>query len=209
MSRGWESRQQRTRAEILHAVGEIIAVDGLDGLTMRKLADRAGVAVATLYNQFTDRDGVLVAFVSSGLDQLEFELDEQPAADPIDATRVLFAALDETIDARKHVWRPVLATLRSVPNSPRMGSVGERIVTAVEADLAKAQAAGMLVAGCNVDRLAWHIFVSWMRGLERWAQGTIDWDVYRSSTQTAIEAALAAVLVEPMRADALRRAGLL
>ncbi len=209
MSQGWESRQQRTRAEILHAVGEIIAADGLDGLTMRKLADRAGVAVATLYNQFTDRDGVLVAFVSSGLDQLEFELDEQPAADPIDATRVLFAALDETIDARTHVWRPVLATLRSVPNSPRMGAVGERIVAAVDADLAKAQAAGLLVANCNVDRLAWHVFVSWMRGLERWAQGTIDWDIYRSSTRTAIEVAFAAVLVEPMRSDALRRAGVL
>jgi AcrR family transcriptional regulator len=209
MSQGWESRQQRTRAEILHAVGEIIAVDGLEGLTMRKLADRAGVAVATLYNQFTDRDGVLVAFVSNGLDQLEFELDEQPAAEPIDATRVLFAALDETIDARKHVWRPVLATLRSVPNSPRMGSVGERIVAAIETDLAKAQAAGMLVVHCNVDRLAWHVFVSWMRGLERWAQGTIDWDLYRSSTQTAIEVALASVLVEPMRSDALRRAGVL
>ena len=209
MSQGWESRQQRTRAEILHAVGEIIGAEGLDGLTMRKLADRAGVAVATLYNQFTDRDGVLVAFVSSGLDQLEFELDEQPAADPIDATRVLFAALDETIDARKLVWRPVLATLRSVPNAPRMGAVGERIVAAVEADLAKARAANMLVASCNVERLAWHIFVSWMRGLERWAQGTIDWDVYRSSTQTAIEVALAAVLVEPMRTDALRRAGVL
>ena len=209
MSQGWESRQQRTRAEILHAVGEIIAADGLDGLTMRKLADRAGVAVATLYNQFTDRDGVLVAFVGNGLDQLEFELDEQPAADPIDGTRVLFAALDETIEARRHVWRPVLATLRSVPNSPRMGSVGERIVAAIEADLAKALAAGLLVTDCKVDRLAWHIFVSWMRGLERWAQGTIDWDLYRSSSQTAIEIALAAVLVEPLRTEALRRAGVL
>jgi AcrR family transcriptional regulator len=209
MSQGWESRQQRTRAEILHAVGEIIAVEGLDGLTMRKLADRAGVAVATLYNQFTDRDGVLVAFVSNGLDQLEFELDEQPAADPIDGTRVLFAALDETIEARRHVWRPVLATLRSVPNSPRMGAVGERIVAAIEADLAKALAAGLLVADCKVDRLAWHIFVSWMRGLERWAQGTIDWELYRSSSQTAIEVALGAVLVEPLRTDALRRAGVL
>ena len=77
MSQGWESRQQRTRAEILHAVGEIIAADGLDGLTMRKLADRAGVAVATLYNQFADRDGVLVAFVSSGLDQLGFFLQQE------------------------------------------------------------------------------------------------------------------------------------
>lgn len=209
MSQGWESRQQRTRAEILHAVGEIIAADGLDGLTMRKLADRAGVAVATLYNQFDDRDGVLVAFVSNGLDQLEFELDEQPAADPIDGIRVLFAALDETIDARTHVWRPVIATLRSVPDSPRMGSVGERIVAAIEADLDKARAAGLLVADCKVDRLAWHIFVSWMRGLERWAQGTIDWDLYRSSSQTAIEVALAAVLLEPLRTEALGRAGVL
>jgi AcrR family transcriptional regulator len=203
------SRQQRTRAEILHAVGEIIAADGLDGLTMRKLADRAGVAVATLYNQFTDRDGVLVAFVSSGLDQLEFELDEQPAADPVDGTRVLFAALDETIEARSHVWRPVIATLRTVPDSPRMGAVGDRIVMAIEADLAKAHAAGLLIADCKVERLAWHIFVAWMRGLERWAQGTIDWDLYRSSSRTAIEVALAAVLLEPMRSDALRRADVL
>jgi AcrR family transcriptional regulator len=167
------------------------------------------VAVATLYNQFADRDGVLVAFVSNGLDQLQFELDEQPAADPIDGTRVLFAALDETIEARRHVWRPVLATLRSVPNSPRMGAVGERIVAAIEADLAKALAAGLLIADCKVDRLAWHIFVSWMRGLERWAQGTIDWDLYRSSSQTAIEVALASVLLEPSRTEALRRAGVL
>ena len=207
MSHGWESRQQRTRAEILHAVGEIVAVEGLDGLTMRKLAERAGVAVATLYNQFTDRDGVLVAFVGNGLDELEFELDEQPAADPIEATRVLFDALHETIDDRSHVWRPVLATLRSVPNSPRMGAVGERIVAAVEADLAKAQAEGLFVAPCDTDRLAWHIFVSWMRGLERWAQGTIDWDTHRSNSLTALELALAAVLIEPLRRDALQRAG--
>lgn len=207
MSQGWESRQQRTRAEILQAVGEIIAAEGLDGLTMRKLADRAGVAVATLYNQFTDRDGVLVAFVGNGLDELESELDEQPAADPIDATRVLFDALHASIDDRSHVWRPVLATLRSVPNSPRMGAVGERIVAAVEADLAKAQAEGLFVAPCDVDRLAWHIFVTWMRGLERWAQGTIDWELHRSSSQIALELALASVLVEPLRREALRLAG--
>ncbi len=207
MSQGWESRQQRTRSEILHAVGEIIAEDGLDGLTMRKLAERAGVAVATLYNQFTDRDGVLVAFVSNGLDELEFELDEQPATDPVDSTRVLFTALHATIDARRHVWRPVLATLRSVPDSPRMGAVGERIVAAIEADLAKAQAAELFVAPCDTERLAWHIFVSWMRGLERWAQGTIDWELHQSNAEIALELALAAVLVEPLRSDALARSG--
>lgn len=206
MSRGWESRQQRTRAEILGAVGEIIAAEGLDGLTMRKLAERAGVAVATLYNQFTDRDGVLIAFVGNGLDELEFELDEQPAVDPIDVTRVLFDALDEEIHARQQVWRPVLATLRSIPGSPRMGAVGDRIVAAIGADLAQAQAAAMFVITCDTDRLAWHIFVAWMRGLERWAQGTIDWDVYQSSSQISRELAFASVLTDPHRAVALQRA---
>jgi AcrR family transcriptional regulator len=207
MSHGWETRQQRTRAEILVAVGEIIDADGLDGLTMRKLAERAGVAVATLYNQFTDREGVLVSFVASGLDELQFELDEQPAAAPIDVTRVLFAALDETIAARVHVWRPVLATLRSIHDTPRLGRLGDRIVSAIEHDLAKAQATGLFVVHCDTDRLAWHVFVGWMRGLERWANGTIDWDVYQSSSTIARELALAAVLTEPHRTSALRRAG--
>ena len=75
---GWERRQERTRADVLVAVGEIIAAEGLEGLTMRKLAARACVAVATLYNQFGDRGGVLVAFVSNGLDQLEVGFGDQP-----------------------------------------------------------------------------------------------------------------------------------
>jgi AcrR family transcriptional regulator len=209
MSTGWESRQQRTRSEILQAVGDIIDADGLDGLTMRKLAERAGVAVATLYNQFDDRNGVLVAFVSHGLDELELELDEQPAAEPIDGTRVLLGALDETISSNDKVWRPVLAALRSSPSSQRMGAVGDRIVGAIEVDLAKAKAEGLLFADVDTDRVARHLFVQWMRGLERWAQGTIDWELYRYNATLGTELALAAVLVEPHRSDALRRVGLI
>jgi len=209
MSQGWATRQERTRNEILLAVGEIVAADGLDGLTMRKLADRAGVAVATLYNQFDDRNGVLVAFVGHGLDKLELELDEQPAEEPIAATRVLFRAVDDTIAADVNIWRPVLATLKSNPGSQRMGGVGERIVSAIDNDLAKAQAAGMLLGHCAIDRLAWHIFVQWMRGLERWAQGTIDWATYQSNHHLGLELSLAAVLVEPYRSDSLARAGIL
>lgn len=208
MSTGWESRQQRTRSDILHAVGDIIDADGLDGLTMRKLAERAGVAVATLYNQFSDRNGVLVAFVSHGLDELELELDEQPAAEPIDGTRVLLGALDETISSNDRIWRPVLAALRSSPTQ-RMGAVGERIIAAIEVDLAKAKAGGMFFTDVDTDRVARHLFVQWMRGLERWAQGTIDWELYRYNATLGTELALAAVLAEPHRSDALRRVGLI
>jgi len=208
MSLGWETRQQRTRAEILAAVGDIVAADGLDGLTMRKLADRAGVAVATLYNQFDDRHGVLAAFVGHGLDELESELDEQPAADPIEGTRVLLDALDTTIGSEVDVWRPVLAALRSNPSSQRMGAVGDRIIEAIDHDLGKAQAAGMFVRPLDTGRLARFVFVQWMRGLERWAHGMIDWDLHLENARLGTELALAAVLVEPYRSDALGRAGI-
>jgi AcrR family transcriptional regulator len=209
MSRGWEDRQERTRAEVLAAVGQIVAADGLDRLTMRKLADRAGVAVATLYNQFGDRSGVLVAFVNHGLDELELALDEQPAAAPIDGTRVLLDTLDHTLVADEAVWRPVLAALKSGPGVDGMGAVGDRVVRSIEADLAKAQAADMFLADCDVERLARHVFTQRMRGLERWAQNTIGWEQYRSTGELALELSLAAVLVEPHRTDALRRAGII
>lgn len=207
MSQGWETRQRRTRAEILQGAGDLIAANGLEGLTMRKLADRANVAVATLYNQFDDRSGVIVAFVGHGLDQLELQLDEQPVADPIDATRMLLEGLDATVGSEEIVWRPVLATLQSSPTGQRMGAVGDRIVASIEADLAEAQAKGMFVCGIDTERVARHIFIQKMRGLERWAAGTIDWDLYRASTGLGLELVLASVLVDPHRLDALRRAG--
>ncbi len=209
MSQGWEERQRRTRAEILQAVGEMIAANGVEGLTMRKLADRANVAVATLYNQFDDRGGVIAAFVSNGLDELEIELDEQPAEQPIAATRALFGGLDTTVSSDDSVWRPVLATLRSTPTSDRMGQVGERIIASIEADLAKARAEGMFVAHIDTDRVARHLFIQKMRGLERWAYGMIDWETYEASTWLGTELILAAVLAEPHRTDALRRAGVI
>ncbi len=209
MSTGWDHRQERTRSDVLAAVGEIIASDGLEGLTMRKLADRAGVAVATLYNQFGDRNGIIVAFAGHGLDQLEGELDERPAARPIDATRVLFDALDATFADEEAVWRPVLATLKSGPDVHGMGAVGDRIVAAVEADLAKASADGLFVSPCDVAVIARHVFTQRLRALERWAHGTIDWPTYRRSAALSLELALAAVLVDPHRTDALRRVAVL
>lgn len=202
---GWDRRQAQTRHDVLTAAGEIIAADGLDGLTMRKLAARAGVAVATLYNQFGDRDGVLVAFVSNGLDQLEVEVDEQPARAPIETTRALFAAFDQTLMGAVDVWRPIFATLDSGPGSSDMGPVGDRVVQIIEHDLAKAATDGLIVAGCDTERLARHIFVTRMNRIEKWANGSIEWEAYRESSRLGLELALAAVLDSPEdRMNALR-----
>jgi len=207
MSDGWERRQERTRRDVLDATGALIAEAGVDGLTMRKLAERAGVAVATLYNQFGDRGGVLVAFVSAGLDQLEIELDAQPDAGPIDTTRALFDALDENFAAEPEVWRPIFASLKPGMGAHGMGAVGDRVVAYIAADFAKAAADGLFVVDCDVESLARHVFTTRMNRVEKWAQASIDWDLYRSSSTLGLELILAAMLIEPLRSDALRLSG--
>ena len=205
MSDGWVRRPEQTRRDVLDAAGTLIADGGLEGLTMRKLAERAGVAVATLYNQFGDRDGVIVAFVSSGLDQLEIDLDAQPPLAPIDVTRALFEAFDDTFASEPEVWRPIFAALQSGDGAAGMGEVGDRVVQYVQDEFAKAAADGLFTVEPDLERFARHVFVTRMSRLERWAQGQIDWDVYRASSCLGLELSLAAVLCEPHRSDALER----
>jgi AcrR family transcriptional regulator len=209
MADGWERRQKQKRRDVLVAAGSLISEHGLEGLTMRKLAARAGVAVATLYNQFGDRDGLLVAFVSNGLDQLEIEFGAEPAHGPIDTTRALFAALDAEFDSATDVWRPIFSTLKQGPGSHGMGEVGDRVVAFIEADFAKAAADGLFVIDCDVKRLARHVFTTRMNRLEKWATGAIEWDAYRDSSDLGLELTLAAVLADDnARRLALMAAGI-
>ncbi len=208
MSDGWSRRQERTRLAVFDAVGSIIAESGLDALTMRKLAERADVAVATLYNQFGDRRQLLVAFVAHGLDRLEVEFDAAPAAAPIDTTRQLFAALDDEFAERPEVWRPIFSMLKSGAGVHGMGAVGDRVVALIEADLDKAAASDLFVEDVDTARLARHVLTTRMSRLEKWALGVIEWETYVESSQLGLELVLASVLVEPARSVALQRSGL-
>ena len=207
MSDGWGRRQAQTRRAVTDAVGELIAEGGADNLSMRRLADRAGVAVATLYNQFGDRDGVLLAFVAVGLDELEGELDAAPDAGPIDTTRRLFDALDAALSLRPDVWRAVFTSLGLGVVGNDLGDFGDRLIAYIASDLAKAATDGYFVIDCDTDRLARHILITRINRVEKWANGHIAWDDYRASSQLGLELILASVLTEPHRSVALERSG--
>lgn len=194
---------------MLVAAGEILGEEGLDGLTMRKLASRAGVAVATLYNQFGDRKGVIVAFVADGIERLERELDAQPAHAPLRTTWALFETFDAVLSSAPDVWRPILSTLRVGRWDSGLGPLGDRLVQMIEHDIAKAQAAGMLVTDVDANRLARHVMVTRQHRLEKWAAEVISWERYQETANLALHVAFAAVLADPQtRLETLRDAGL-
>jgi AcrR family transcriptional regulator len=53
--------REAVRGQILDAAEELIAARGLHGAPLAQIAKRAGVAVGTLYNYFTDRDAMVRA----------------------------------------------------------------------------------------------------------------------------------------------------
>ena len=55
------------RARIAQAAQDLFAREGIEGISMRKLADRAGVTATAIYRHFRDKDQILDELISVGL----------------------------------------------------------------------------------------------------------------------------------------------
>ena len=67
-----QQRSRRTVRQILDAAEQIVGTQGVDAATTRAIAERAGVAIPSLYRFFADRDEILDALVehmTADLDQ--------------------------------------------------------------------------------------------------------------------------------------------
>jgi len=67
-----QQRSRRTVRQILDAAEQIVGAQGVDAATTRAIAERAGVAIPSLYRFFADRDEILDALLQhmmAGLDQ--------------------------------------------------------------------------------------------------------------------------------------------
>jgi AcrR family transcriptional regulator len=59
-----QSRSHKTVDFILKAVAQVLEQGGESALTTTSVAERAGVSIGTLYQYFSDRDALLVAFAN-------------------------------------------------------------------------------------------------------------------------------------------------
>ena len=80
------------RGRITVAAQELFAAEGIEGISMRKLADRVGVTATALYRHFRDKDAILDALISAGLAVLSDYL--EPALRARDPERRLRGLID-------------------------------------------------------------------------------------------------------------------
>jgi AcrR family transcriptional regulator len=87
-------RRSRERVElILKAAGELLAEGGVDMLTMRSLAARADIPVATIYRYFANREELITAYLNHDLEQI----DEAVEAAVLALDRVTVRSLTEAV----------------------------------------------------------------------------------------------------------------
>ncbi|MGQ4617252.1 TetR family transcriptional regulator [Nocardia sp. R7R-8] len=117
-----------TTVGIARAAVELADRDGIDGLTMRRLAGTLGIATATLYRHFPDREALLASMAELVLDEIP-----PPGAECIDRRpRLRHEAHQEWRLYRRHPWMlPLLARVRP-PLGPALLDILERNFAALD-----------------------------------------------------------------------------
>ena len=74
---------------LIKAGVEILSKEGIEGLSLRKVAQRAGVSHSAPYSHFPDKQSLIAAISTEGFNQLYAELDAAVVAYPKDAKKQL------------------------------------------------------------------------------------------------------------------------
>lgn len=99
-------RQARSRDRvetILAAARELIGKHGNDGVSMREIAARAGVPIASVYDYFPDKNGILRALIEDYLAGIREDLGKIMLA--AKTPRDLFDAIDAMVDSLVATFR--------------------------------------------------------------------------------------------------------
>jgi AcrR family transcriptional regulator len=73
-------QEERTRGFFLAAAKEIIKGEGIEAVSSRTVAERAGYSYATLYNYFKDVRDLVFCCVDDFMDECRIYIEENPAA---------------------------------------------------------------------------------------------------------------------------------
>jgi AcrR family transcriptional regulator len=79
----------RRRAQVIDAASALAADGGYDAVQMRDVADRAGVALGTLYRYFPSKDQLLVATLVESASDLRERLAQKPPRGETAAERII------------------------------------------------------------------------------------------------------------------------
>lgn len=128
-----DPRKQRTLEALIAAGQAIFSERSADDVTVEEIADRAGVAIGSIYNHFGSKAGLQAAVVEHALDTDRHYMDRAYTAgrSPVEQ---IYAAAEQYLDF--YLDHPEYFRMLAFPNEPGQYQAGqelsERLVRAVD-----------------------------------------------------------------------------
>jgi TetR/AcrR family tetracycline transcriptional repressor len=111
------------RQAVLDAARALSAREGLEGLSMRRLADRLGVAPNALYSHFADKSDLIDALLDGLLVDVEVPLAARGGGDWREGLSALMAATRRHLLAHPHLIPLYLSRPARGPNAIHLGEL--------------------------------------------------------------------------------------
>ena len=185
-----ERHKAQRRLRILDATRELLRDSPESVLSTERIAERAEVAPATVYNLIGPRDKIWEALAAGFMDELEQRLTTLGAGDPREVVK-------STV--RLFVEDPVVSR-RMVREWEESGLVLDRSpLIQLRQAMADAQTQGRLRADIDTDALANGVGTACVGALHQWVAALIDDDRFLGRALFALDVALAAAAADPHR----------
>jgi AcrR family transcriptional regulator len=194
--------RERTRRRVLDAARVLVASSGLDALSMRTLADEAGVSATTLYNLFGTKEGVVHAVATDILGEIDSAFEHVVHDDPVEQLRARILLLVDLV-IEQAPPSLVSAVLENAVLTEQINAQWESR-SLVEDAIREAIARRQLHDDLEPGVVAEHVRASLLHQQRLWAAGVIDATTYRSSAAYSLDYALYAISRGATRARLLR-----
>ena len=185
-----ERHKAQRRIRILEATRELLRDSPESMISTERIAERAQVAPATVYNLIGPRDKIWEALAADFMDELDRRLAASGAAGPRDVVRsTVQLFVDDSVVSRRMV-REWEASGLVLVRSP---------LTQLRQAMADARTQGLLRADVDTDALATMVGTSCVGALHQWVAALIDDDRFLARALFALDVALAAAAADPHR----------
>jgi AcrR family transcriptional regulator len=174
--------QHQRRKRIVQAAAALASRGGVEAMQMRTVAERAGVALGTLYRYFPSKMDLVVAVVGEEIDLLESSIERRPPGASTPASR----AVDVLMRATRGLMRePELADalIRSLIMAEVQTPFGDRMTGL----LLRVSAGGLTIdqAGEEQLDLAGSLASVWVQELLEMLRGRRTYDQIQRRIETA------------------------
>ena len=197
-----------TSEALVAAAHRLLAETGPEALTVRRIANAAGMSTMNVYSRFGGKDGVIDELYSAGYRRLLDEVDAVPRTDdvPDDLIRVAVAYRTWALDNPRYyaiMFRSAVPGFEPSPDSVEFARTGlAKLVERVHQAAQRGDLAG--AAGFDPTQIATFLWATChgMISLELDGFGAdgVDWDLlYRNGIRTAIDGLRPSIAPSPAR----------